>query len=142
MSLLRARSEHRKTENRSSQMYSIISRRPLLCWPSQLSCSCTFLQNSWTFLVADTVDRVTMHHRQESHLLTETQEEMVLIAGFGLFWFGKTLRVVSFLAYFLTVSYSCNPSVESIYTKLRWRWLRRKWARIRRRWVLRQTCIG
>lgn len=29
---------------------------------------------------------VTMHHRREGHLLTQTQEEMVLIAGFGLFW--------------------------------------------------------
>ncbi|TRM67577.1 hypothetical protein BD626DRAFT_479200 [Schizophyllum amplum] len=29
---------------------------------------------------------VTLHHRQEGHLLTQNQEEMMLIGGFGLFW--------------------------------------------------------
>ncbi|KAJ7781226.1 hypothetical protein B0H16DRAFT_611751 [Mycena metata] len=29
---------------------------------------------------------ITMHHRREGHLLTQTQEEMVLIFCFGLFW--------------------------------------------------------
>jgi len=29
---------------------------------------------------------VTMHHRQEGRLMTQTQEEMVLICAFGLFW--------------------------------------------------------
>ncbi|KAL1755430.1 hypothetical protein FB107DRAFT_213520 [Schizophyllum commune] len=29
---------------------------------------------------------VTLHHRREGHLLTQTQEEMMLIGGFGLFW--------------------------------------------------------
>ncbi|KAL0950013.1 hypothetical protein HGRIS_010021 [Hohenbuehelia grisea] len=29
---------------------------------------------------------VTMHHRREGHLLTQTQEELVLIGGFGLFF--------------------------------------------------------
>lgn len=30
-----------------------------------------------------------MHHRREGQLLTQTQEEMVLIVGFGLFWMGE-----------------------------------------------------
>jgi len=29
---------------------------------------------------------VTMHHRREGQLMTQTQEEMVLICAFGLFW--------------------------------------------------------
>ncbi|KAK0190921.1 hypothetical protein F5146DRAFT_1046321 [Armillaria mellea] len=29
---------------------------------------------------------VMLHHRREGQLLTHTQEEMILIAGFGLFW--------------------------------------------------------
>lgn len=32
---------------------------------------------------------VTLQHRREAHLFTQTQEEMLLIAGFGLFWVGK-----------------------------------------------------
>ena len=32
-----------------------------------------------------------MHHRREGHLLTQQQEEMVLIAGFALFWMGTFL---------------------------------------------------
>ncbi|KAF8076403.1 hypothetical protein FPV67DRAFT_1406461, partial [Lyophyllum atratum] len=32
---------------------------------------------------------VTMHHRRDGQLLTQTQEEMVLICGFGLFWIGE-----------------------------------------------------
>ena len=35
-----------------------------------------------------------MHHRREGHLLTQTQEEMVLIAGFALFWMGMFLILV------------------------------------------------
>ena len=30
-----------------------------------------------------------MHHRREGQLMTQTQEEMVLICGFGLFWIGE-----------------------------------------------------
>ncbi|KAK0242798.1 hypothetical protein EDD85DRAFT_303274 [Armillaria nabsnona] len=32
---------------------------------------------------------VMLHHRHEGQLLTQTQEEMILIAGFGLFWVGR-----------------------------------------------------
>jgi hypothetical protein len=34
------------------------------------------------------VCRVSQHHMREGHLLTQTQEEMILIGGFGLFWLG------------------------------------------------------
>ncbi|KAJ8086636.1 ubiquitin-conjugating enzyme E2 H [Marasmius tenuissimus] len=34
---------------------------------------------------------VSMHHRREGHILTQTQEEMVLIGGFGLFWLAVIL---------------------------------------------------
>jgi len=34
---------------------------------------------------------ITMHHRREGHLLTQTQEEMVLIFCFGLFWMSVLL---------------------------------------------------
>jgi len=34
---------------------------------------------------------VTMHHRREGHLLTQQQEEMVLIVGFALFWMAALL---------------------------------------------------
>ncbi|KAJ7890787.1 hypothetical protein B0H13DRAFT_1626114 [Mycena leptocephala] len=34
---------------------------------------------------------ITMHHRREGHLLTQTQEEMVLIFCFGLFWMSMLL---------------------------------------------------
>lgn len=34
------------------------------------------------------VSRVAQHHVREGHLLTQTQEEMILIGGFGLFWLG------------------------------------------------------
>ncbi|KAI0796633.1 hypothetical protein C8Q75DRAFT_741781 [Abortiporus biennis] len=30
---------------------------------------------------------VVMHHRRDAHLLTQTQEEAILIGAFGLFWF-------------------------------------------------------
>ena len=30
-----------------------------------------------------------MHHRREGQLMTQTQEEMTLICGFGLFWIGE-----------------------------------------------------
>ncbi|KAJ7771379.1 hypothetical protein DFH07DRAFT_804156 [Mycena maculata] len=34
---------------------------------------------------------ITMHHRRDGHLLTQTQEEMVLIFSFGLFWMAMLL---------------------------------------------------
>ncbi|KAJ6485034.1 hypothetical protein C8R47DRAFT_1130617 [Mycena vitilis] len=34
---------------------------------------------------------ITMHHRRDGHLLTQTQEEMVLIFCFGLFWMSVLL---------------------------------------------------
>jgi len=34
---------------------------------------------------------ITMHHRRDGHLLTQTQEEMVLIFSFGLFWMAVLL---------------------------------------------------
>ena len=34
--------------------------------------------------------RVSQHHLREGHLLTQTQEEMILIGGFGLFWLGTS----------------------------------------------------
>ncbi|KAK7470632.1 ubiquitin-conjugating enzyme E2 H [Stygiomarasmius scandens] len=34
---------------------------------------------------------ISMHHRREGHLLTQTQEEMMLIGGFGLFWVAALL---------------------------------------------------
>jgi len=34
---------------------------------------------------------VTVHHRREGQLMTQTQEEMVLIAAFGLFWVATLL---------------------------------------------------
>lgn len=36
-----------------------------------------------------------MHHRREGHLLTQTQEEMVLIGGFALFFIGEFPCLVS-----------------------------------------------
>jgi len=41
--------------------------------------------------IASLVFLVTMHHRREGRLLTQTQEEMVLICGFGLFWIAVLL---------------------------------------------------
>lgn len=34
---------------------------------------------------------VTLHHRREGHLLTQGQEEILLIGGFGLFWVAALL---------------------------------------------------
>ncbi|KAJ7498908.1 hypothetical protein FB451DRAFT_15423 [Mycena latifolia] len=34
---------------------------------------------------------ITMHHRRDGHLLTQTQEEMMLIFCFGLFWMAVLL---------------------------------------------------
>ena len=34
--------------------------------------------------------RVAQHHMREGQLLTQTQEEMILIGGFGLFWLGTS----------------------------------------------------
>ncbi|KAJ7129654.1 hypothetical protein C8R44DRAFT_777334 [Mycena epipterygia] len=34
---------------------------------------------------------ITMHHRREGHLLTQTQEEFLLISCFGLFWMAVLL---------------------------------------------------
>ena len=34
--------------------------------------------------------RVAQHHMREGQLLTQTQEEMLLIGGFGLFWLGTS----------------------------------------------------
>ncbi|KAF8914626.1 hypothetical protein CPB85DRAFT_521624 [Mucidula mucida] len=34
---------------------------------------------------------VTIHHRREGHVMTQTQEEMILIGGFGLFWIAVLL---------------------------------------------------
>ncbi|KAK7054279.1 hypothetical protein R3P38DRAFT_1496574 [Favolaschia claudopus] len=34
---------------------------------------------------------IAMHHRRDGHLLTQTQEEMALIASFGLFWMSVLL---------------------------------------------------
>lgn len=39
--------------------------------------------------------RITMHHRREGHLLTQTQEEMVLIFCFGLFWMSAASDILS-----------------------------------------------
>ena len=36
-------------------------------------------------------DRVLTHHRRSGSFLSQTQEEMVLIAAFGLMWFGTQL---------------------------------------------------
>lgn len=41
--------------------------------------------------IASMMFMVTMHHRREGGLLTQTQEEMVLICGFGLFWIAVLL---------------------------------------------------
>lgn len=39
-----------------------------------------------------------MHHRREGQLMTQTQEEMALICGFGLFWIGETASLAHELA--------------------------------------------
>lgn len=36
------------------------------------------------------LDSVGMHHAREGQVMTQTQEEMVLIGGFGLFWLGTS----------------------------------------------------
>jgi hypothetical protein len=36
------------------------------------------------------VFRVAQHHMREGQMLTQTQEEMLLIGGFGLFWLGTS----------------------------------------------------
>jgi len=41
---------------------------------------------------------VTMHHRREGHLLTQTQEEILLIGGFGLFWMALLLAWRAWMA--------------------------------------------
>ncbi|KAJ6599053.1 hypothetical protein DFH09DRAFT_902085, partial [Mycena vulgaris] len=41
--------------------------------------------------VSGVIFLITMHHRREGHLLTQTQEEMLLIACFGLFWMAALL---------------------------------------------------
>jgi len=46
-----------------------------------------FAQTSVAVLaLAALVFLVAQHHMREGHLLTQTQEEMILIGGFGLFW--------------------------------------------------------
>ena len=42
--------------------------------------------------------RVAQHHMREGQLLTQTQEEMLLIGGFGLFWLGTSGPVLSRLS--------------------------------------------
>ncbi|KAH0587544.1 hypothetical protein J132_08475 [Termitomyces sp. J132] len=41
--------------------------------------------------IASMMFLVTMHHRRQGELLSQTQEEMVLICGFGLFWIATLL---------------------------------------------------
>ena len=74
-------------------MCSTSPRRLLLYWPSQpwYSCGCHFC------IGVDTMSslcmfRVAQHHMREGQLLTQTQEEMILIGGFGLFWLGTYVR--------------------------------------------------
>lgn len=46
------------------------------------------LQSSVAILaVAALAFLVVTHHRRDGHMLTQTQEEMILIGAFGLFWF-------------------------------------------------------
>ncbi|KAF7355328.1 Ubiquitin-conjugating enzyme E2 8 [Mycena sanguinolenta] len=49
-------------------------------------------QTSVTILaVSGLIFLITMHHRQEGRFLTQTQEEMLLIFCFGLFWMSVLL---------------------------------------------------
>ncbi|KAF8897547.1 hypothetical protein BD779DRAFT_386240 [Infundibulicybe gibba] len=48
---------------------------------------------------------VTMHHRRDAHLLTQTQEEMVLIGGFALFWMASLLAWRGFSSHGSDLSY-------------------------------------
>ncbi|KAJ7276415.1 hypothetical protein B0H12DRAFT_1085280 [Mycena haematopus] len=49
-------------------------------------------QTSVTILaVSGLIFLITMHHRRDGHLLTQTQEEMFLIFCFGLFWMSMLL---------------------------------------------------
>ncbi|KAJ7095399.1 hypothetical protein B0H15DRAFT_111373 [Mycena belliarum] len=41
--------------------------------------------------VSGVIFLITMHHRRDGHLLTQTQEEMVLVFCFGLFWMALLL---------------------------------------------------
>ena len=34
---------------------------------------------------------IVTHHRRNGQVLTQDQEEMILIGAFGLFWFGKSV---------------------------------------------------
>ncbi|KAF4574594.1 hypothetical protein EYR36_005942 [Pleurotus pulmonarius] len=61
---------------------------------------------------------VTMHHRREGHLLTQSQEEMVLIGGFGLFFMGEGLERLAFHLR-LQRQYSLPVSSSYPFTKLR-----------------------
>jgi hypothetical protein len=45
--------------------------------------------------IASLMFMITLQHRREAHLLTQTQEEMALIAGFGLFWIGESSESLS-----------------------------------------------
>ncbi len=65
-----------------------------------------------------TLFRVTMHHRREGHLLTQSQEEMVLIGGFGLFFMGEGLERLAFHLR-LQRQYSLPVSSSYPFTKLR-----------------------
>lgn len=59
-----------------------------------------------------------MHHRREGHLLTQSQEEMVLIGGFGLFFTGEGLERLAFHLRWQR-HYSLPVSSSYPFTKLR-----------------------
>lgn len=62
-----------------------------------------------------------MHHRREGHLLTQTQEEMVLIVGFALFWMGTFLIATS--VFFKKNVYSSAAGMACTVAEQRtWRW--------------------
>lgn len=41
----------------------------------------------------DVYSRVAQHHLREGQMLTQTQEELILIGGFGLLWLGTPVLV-------------------------------------------------
>ena len=56
--------------------------------------------------------RVSQHHMREGHLLTQAQEEMLLIGGFGLFWLGTSgpVLVSRSVLRILPLPFSRSPS--------------------------------
>jgi hypothetical protein len=57
-----------------------------------------------------------MHHKRNGQLLTQGQEEILLIGGFGLFWVGKSTHQMTRPSRVLDMSHSCSFGVARYHT--------------------------